>query len=117
MLNQVLNDYRYYIIVVYDISYDKIRKKIIIELEKYWYRVQKSVFEIFIYENQLKKIEKKFKYFLKEADKFYILNNIENNDSIRFYIISKNWNNSIDNNLINLWNNITKINFLDFIIK
>ncbi|MCM8771962.1 MAG: CRISPR-associated endonuclease Cas2 [Candidatus Omnitrophica bacterium] len=65
-----------FVVISYDIQDDKKRHKVSQILENYGTRVQYSVFECLINDEQLKKIKEKIKEIIDKE-----------NDSIRFYII------------------------------
>ncbi|MBC8213777.1 MAG: CRISPR-associated endonuclease Cas2 [Candidatus Marinimicrobia bacterium] len=75
-----------YYIAVYDIISDRVRQKIVKELNRWGNRVQKSVFEIFIYPRDLEKMKKRIQPYL------------ENNDSFRLYLKDRSRNTYLGNN-------------------
>ncbi len=83
-----LSKEKMYLVVSYDITNNKARNKIVSILESYGFRVQKSVFEVEITQNQFTRMKKSCWYWLAYAKSKYP-ENIENNDSIKFYILSK----------------------------
>jgi len=108
-----LDKTRMYIVVAYDITDDKLRRKIVKILEKYWFRVQKSVFETYIKPNQFEEMKRKLNWVLNLAKKKR--KNIWPNDSVRFYFLSKTWEdwwNRIDW----LWPGYEKIDFEEVLI-
>jgi CRISPR-associated protein Cas2 len=56
-----------YVIISYDITDNKLRNKIAKLLEKYGFRVQKSVFEAYIKPNQFEQMKRRLKNLLKMA--------------------------------------------------
>lgn len=72
-------------LICYDIADDKRRKKIADTLEGYGSRVQYSVFECVLKNKQYKQLQQKLQKIFKEQE-----------DSIRFYSISRHTLNSID---------------------
>ncbi len=108
-----LDKTRMYVIVAYDITNTKLRNKIVKILEKYGFRVQKSVFETYIKPNQFEEMKRKLKGVLNLAKKKR--KNLGPNDSVRFYFISKtgeDWGNRIDG----LWPGFDKIEFEEVLI-
>jgi len=85
-----LSNEKIYIAVTYDISNNKARSKIVNILESYGFRVQESVFELELTINQYARITKSMNYWLDFAKTKYKTNQI-NNDSVKFYILSKVW--------------------------
>ena len=82
-----LDTTRMYVIVAYDITDDKLRNKIVKILEKYWFRVQKSVLETYIKPNQFEEMKRKINWVLNLAKKQR--KNLWPNDSVRFYFFLK----------------------------
>lgn len=88
-----------YVCVTYDISSTKKRNKVVTLLESYGFRVQKSVFEIELTEPQFNVLKKQLSKILAyhspitkiadEEDAGEDLGNPEDEDSIKFYILSK----------------------------
>lgn len=105
-----------YVMISYDISNDKLRRKIVKVLERYWYRVQKSVFECLLSESKYNKL----KMILNDILKRYKLENPNldyKNDSIRFYILIKNFNDDLYNIKIEwIWDWFIKIVFDDILV-
>lgn len=91
-----LNKERMYVSVTYDLTWTKARNKVIDLLERYGYRVQKSVFEIELTEQQYEKLKIQLKKILEKAELYYQENKLESNDSIKFYILSKTGEGNLD---------------------
>jgi CRISPR-associated protein Cas2 len=66
-----------FLVISYDISDDKRRLKVMKTLQDYGARVQYSVFECRLLPNQVEKLKRSLRPFVREA-----------NDSIRFYYIN-----------------------------
>jgi len=111
-----LNKEKMYLSITYDISWTKARNQIVKILESYGFRVQKSVFEIEITESQYLRIKKQLEIILNKADNYYISNNIENFDSIKFYILSKVWEWNLEWRIDGIWAWYEKIFFPDVMI-
>lgn len=108
-----LDKTRMYVIVTYDITNDKLRNKIVKICEKYWFRVQKSVFEVYIKPNQFEEMKRRINGVLNLAKKKR--KNLWPNDSVRFYFLSKvgeDWGNRIDW----LWPGYWKIEFEEVVV-
>ena len=60
-----------YVVVAYDISDDRRRDKIAKELERFGYRVQKSVFECYVSEKEYKAMKRTLKSLMDPDDKVY----------------------------------------------
>lgn len=105
-----------YISVTYDISQTKARNKIVQLLERYGFRVQKSVFELEIKEPQFRGIKLKLEDILRKASIYYKNQNLENLDSIKFYILSKVWEENLEGRIDGLWMWYEKIYFPDILI-
>jgi len=85
-----LSSEKMYLVITYDLTNNKARTKIVNILESYWFRVQKSVFEVEVTKNQFETLKKSIIYWLEYARSKYP-DNTENNDSVKFYILSKVW--------------------------
>ncbi len=105
-----------YLSVTYDITWTKARNKIVKLLESYGFRVQKSVFEIELNESQYKKLKFQLWKILDKAQVYYIEQNEENNDSVKFYILSKIWEWNLEGRIDGLGNWYEKIYFPDILI-
>ncbi len=105
-----------YISVTYDISQTKARNKVVQLLERYGFRVQKSVFELEIKEPQFRGLKLKLEDILRKANIYYQNQNMDNLDSIKFYILSKVWEWSLDGRIEGLWTWYEKIYFPDIMI-
>lgn len=75
-----------YYVVVYDIESDRVRRKVIKELNRWGNRVQKSVFEIFIHAGDIEKMQKRIQSYLQK------------NDSFRFYMKDRSRNTYLGKN-------------------
>ena len=104
-----------YISVSYDISSTKARNKVVNLLESYGFRVQKSVFEIQCNESQYKRLKKSLEKILWYAEKDYTESHT-NIDSIKFYILSKSGEWSLDGRIDGLGAGFEKIYFDDCLI-
>lgn len=104
-----------YISISYDITFTKARNKVVKLLESYWFRVQKSVFEVQLNKNQYKKLKKELESILKLAKKNYHKDH-ENVDSIKFYILSKEGEWNLDWRIDGLGDWFKNIYFEDFLI-
>jgi len=71
-------------------------------LESYWFRVQESVFEIELNNHQFDRLKKSLIYRLEYAKSKYGETE-ENNDSVKFYILSKVWDWNLDWRIYWLW--------------
>jgi len=83
-----LSSEKMYLAVTYDISSNKARGKIVKLLESYGFRVQESVFEIELTPHQFERLKKSLTYRLEYANAHYN-SDLPNNDSVKFYILSK----------------------------
>lgn len=121
-----LSKEKMYAVVTYDISSTKKRNKIVALLESYGFRVQKSVFEIELTESQYFALKKQLNKILEYGHKKWtnvgkkLVISEESqwweDDSIKFYILSKvgEWN--LDNRIDGLWAGYKKIHFEDVMI-
>jgi len=91
-----------YLAVAYDITNNKARTKIVKILESYGFRVQKSIFEVEVNKTQFARLKKSLNYWLWYAKSKY-KENEENNDSIKFYILSKFWEWDLDWRIDWIW--------------
>ena len=110
-----LSSEKMYLAVTYDISSNKSRSKIVNLLESYWFRVQESVFEIEVNKSQFERLKKSLIYRLEYARSKYKENDI-NNDSVKFYILSKIWEWNLDWRIDWLWEGYEQAYFDDFLI-
>ncbi len=104
-----------YLVVTYDITNNKARSKIVKTLESYWFRVQKSVFELELTKNQFEILKKSIIYWLEYAKTKYSDSN-KNVDSIKFYILSKVWEWNLFWRIDGLWEWYEDAYFDDFLI-
>lgn len=104
-----------YAAITYDITNDKARSKIVKILLSYGFRVQKSVFEVEITKSQFQTLKKSLIYRLEYARKWY-KEDMENIDSIKFYILSKVWEWNLDGRIDWLWDWYEQAYFDDFLI-
>jgi len=104
-----------YLSISYDISSTKARNKVVKLLESYGFRVQKSVFEVQLNKRQYKILKKKLSSILKWANKDYTEEHI-NIDSVKFYILSKEWEWNLDWRIDGVGEWFEKIYFEDFLI-
>ena len=105
-----------YLSVSYDITRTKARNKIVKLLESYGFRVQKSVFEIELNESQFEKLKFQLWKILDVAQIYYKEVKLENNDSVKFYILSKVWEWNLEWRVDGLWKWYEKIYFPDILI-
>jgi CRISPR-associated endonuclease Cas2 len=110
-----LSNEKMYIVVTYDLTNNKARSKIVNILESYWFRVQKSVFEVELTKNQFEVMKKALIYWLEYARSKYA-DKQENNDSIKFYILSKVWEWNLDWRVDWLWEWYNQAYFEDVLI-
>ena len=104
-----------YLSISYDISSTKARNKVVKLLESYGFRVQKSVFEVQLNKRQYKILKKKLSSILKWTNKDYTEEHI-NIDSVKFYILSKEWEWNLDWRIDGVGEWFEKIYFEDFLI-
>jgi len=104
-----------YLCISYDITSTKTRNYIVKVLEGYWFRVQKSVFEIQCNKSQYNRLKKSLKKALSIAEHKYPKDH-KNIDSVKFYILSKvgEWN--LDGRIDWVWKGFEKIYFEDCLI-
>jgi len=77
-----------FVIVCYDISSNKLRNKISGILKKYWFRVQKSVFECDIEsETKYKKLLKEIERCLEVCSKDDTKQDLDSTETVRFYVL------------------------------
>lgn len=112
-----------YVCVTYDVSSTKKRNKVVSLLESYGFRVQKSVFEIELTESQYRILKKQLNSILTSKRKTVFSNenpetpqDILDEDSIKFYILSKVWEGNLDGRIDGVWNGYQKVYFEDFMI-
>ena len=103
-----------YLVVAYDISHNKARTKIVKILESYWFRIQKSIFELEITKNQFESLKKSLSFWLEFAKTKYWENN--NEDSVKFYFLSKVWEWDLQWRIDWLWEWYKQAYFEDFLI-
>lgn len=104
-----------YLVITYDISNNKARKKIMDTLESYWFRVQESVFELELTKNQYERLKRTLNYWLEYARAKYS-NNTTNEDSIKFYVLSKFWEWNLDWRIDWMWDWYKSAYFEEFLI-
>jgi CRISPR/Cas system-associated endoribonuclease Cas2 len=104
-----------YLSISYDITDTKTRNKIVNVLESFWFRVQKSVFEIECNASQFKTLKKYLEVLLENADKIYGEDH-SNVDSVKFYILSKVGEGDLSGRIDGLWKWYEKIYFQDVLI-
>lgn len=104
-----------YLVITYDLTSNKARSKIVKILESYWFRVQKSVFEVEITKNQFEAMKKAIIYWLEYARSKYN-SDIDNNDSVKFYILSKVWEWNLQWRIDWMWEWYEQAYFEDFLI-
>lgn len=118
-----LSKEKMYVCATYDISSTKKRNKVVSLFESYWFRVQKSVFEIQLNESQYVVLKKQLKRIL--SPRYKKKEALEDNekreesgamDSIKFYILSKagEWN--LENRIDGLGEGYQKVYFEDVMI-
>ena len=90
-----LSSEKMYLAVAYDITNNKARTRIVKILESYGFRVQKSIFEVEVNKTQFIRLKKSLNYWLEYAKSKYSEKE-ENNDSIKFYILSKLWEGNLE---------------------
>lgn len=76
-----------YFVIVYDVESNRVRRKVIRELNGWGNRVQKSVFEVYIPIGELERMNERISKLL------------ENNDSYRVYFKDKSRNEYIGKNI------------------
>lgn len=104
-----------YLAITYDISNNKTRTKIVQILESYGFRVQESVFELEVNKSQFERLKKSIIYWLEYAKNKYN-SNTTNNDSVKFYILSKVWEWNLDGRIDWLGEWYQQAFFDDFLI-
>ncbi|MDR2415482.1 MAG: CRISPR-associated endonuclease Cas2 [Candidatus Peribacteria bacterium] len=105
-----------YVSITYDITWTKARTQIVRLLESYGFRVQKSVFEVELNESQYTKIKKQLGKILEKADVYYREKEISNEDSIKFYILSKIGEGNLEGRIDGLGAGYEKIYFPEVMI-
>ncbi|MBS8121723.1 CRISPR-associated endonuclease Cas2 [Candidatus Vampirococcus lugosii] len=110
-----LSNEKMYLSISYDISNTKARNRIVKLLESYGFRVQKSVFEVQLNERQFKILKKQLQKILDRAKKQYPEEH-NNVDSIKFYVLSKIGEGSLDGRIDGLGSGYEKIYFEEFMI-
>ncbi len=110
-----LSNEKMYLAVTYDLTNNKARSKIVKILESYWFRVQKSVFELEVTKSQFETLKRSLIYRLEFARKKYD-DNSENNDSVKFYILSKVWEGNLDWRIDWMWEGYEQAYFDNFLI-
>jgi len=104
---------RMYVVISYDITNDKLRNKIVKICEKYGFRIQKSVFEAYIKENQYEELKRKINWLLTLAKKKW--KNLSPDDQVKFYFLSKVWE-DWGNRMDWLWPWFKKVEFEEVLI-
>jgi len=110
-----LSNEKMYLAITYDISNNKARTKIVKILLSYGFRVQKSVFELEVTNNQFQTLKKSLIYRLEYARKTYNEKDV-NIDSVKFYILSKVWDWNLDWRIDWIWDWYEQAYFDDFLI-
>jgi len=110
-----LSNDKMFLVITYDISNNKARTKIVKILESYGFRVQESVFEIEVSKSQFERLKKWLLYWLEYANSKYETN-YKNTDIVKFYILSKVWEWSLDWRIDWLWEWYKQAYFEDFLI-
>lgn len=105
-----------YLWVTYDLTRTKARNQVVDVLESYGYRVQKSVFEIEITESDFIKLKMKLEKILKKAEIYYQENNMESNDSVKFYILCKTGECNVEGRIDGVGEWYQKISFPEVMI-
>lgn len=104
-----------YLAVTYDISANKTRNTVVKILESYGFRVQKSVFEIQCNVSQYKRLKKSLEKVLSRAEEIYGEEH-ENKDSVKFYVLSKVGERSLEGRIDGLWKWYEEVYFEDCLI-
>ena len=104
-----------YVSISYDITSTKARNKVVKLLESYGFRVQKSVFEVQLNKRQYRIFKKELSNILKWAKKNYPKDHV-NVDSIKFYILSKEWEWNLDWRIDGLGDWFERVYFEDFLV-